>query len=101
MLPVGIGLLKGRSSSLHWAKFWIGLFSLLFASLLVFYPFLNDINSARWFDKELVGLSRHIIVIGPLLLCLVVAGWFWRTLSSSSTKLFFSNCKKSNCEMKD
>jgi hypothetical protein len=38
MIPVGIGLLKGRASSRGWAKFWIGLFSLVFGGPSGFLP---------------------------------------------------------------
>lgn len=81
MMPVGFGLLKGRSSSRRWARFWIGLFSLVSAILLICYPFFGDSYSVSWFDTELEGTSRHIMAIGMPIVLLLGGVWMWKALS--------------------
>jgi len=93
MIPVGIGLLKGRSSSRRWAKFWIGLASLMIGLLLVAYPFFGDSYSVTWFDKPLVGIPRHAMVIGFPIVLLVIARLMWRSLTSPSVAPFFDDYK--------
>lgn len=89
MTPVGFGLLRGRSSSRGWAKFWIGLFSLVFGLLLVCYPFFGDSYSVTWFDKQLVGVSRHAMAVGFPVFFLLIATWMWRSISSNSATSYF------------
>lgn len=89
MAPVGFGLLSGRSSSRGWAKFWIGLFSLVSGLLLVCYPFFGDSYSVTWFDQQLVGIPRHALAIGFPIFFLLIAAWMWRCLSSISATLYF------------
>jgi hypothetical protein len=91
MIPIGIGLLKSRSSSRGWAKFWIGLFSFVLGLLLILYPFLGDSFSLRWFDKELMGFSRHAMAIGFPIVFLSLARWMWIHLTSPATLPFFDD----------
>ncbi len=81
MIPVGFGLLKGRSSSRRWARFWIGLFSLICAVLLICYPFFSDSYSVAWFDTELEGMWRHVIAICSPVIFLIAGVWMWKALS--------------------
>ena len=98
MIPVGMGLLKGRSSSRGWAKFWIGLFSLVIGALLVFYPFFGDSYSITWFDQELAGFHRHAMAIGFPIIFLLIAWWMWRSLSLPSVAPFFDDFRNTNAE---
>ena len=91
MIPIGLGLLKGRSSSRYWAKFWIGFSSAVLGLLLVLYPFLGDSFSVRWFDAELTGGARHVMAIGFPIIFLSLARWMWIHLSSPTTKPFFDD----------
>jgi uncharacterized membrane protein HdeD (DUF308 family) len=93
MIPVGIGLLKGRASSRGWTKFWIGLFSLVFGGLLVFYPFFGDSYSVEWFDEEITGSQRHAVAIGVPIIFLLISRWMWRSLSLPSAAPFFDDFK--------
>jgi hypothetical protein len=98
MIPVGIGLLKGRASSRGWAKFWIGLFSLVFGALLVFYPFFGESYSVEWFDEQVTGGQRHAIAIGVPIISLLIARWIWRSLSLPSVAPFFDNFQNTNAQ---
>jgi len=89
MVPVGFGLLRGRSSSRGWAKFWIGLFSLVSGMLLVCYPFFGDSYTVTWFDQQLVGISRHAMAIGFPIFFLLITAWMWRCISSTPATLYF------------
>lgn len=95
MTPVGFGLLKGRLSSRGWAKFWIGLCSLVFGLLLVCYPFFSDSYSVTWFGQQLVGISRHAMAVGFPASFLLIAAWAWRCISSDSASSFFG-CHMNN-----
>ncbi len=89
MIPVGIGLLKGRSSSRSWAKFWIGFFVLLLSALLLAYPFFSESYHVRFGHEELHGAMRHIMAVAiPILLILpgVIA---WKYLRSRKLDSFF------------
>jgi len=99
MIPVGIGLLKGRASSRGWAKFWIGLFSLVIGGLLVFYPFFGDSYSIACFDQELAGFQRHAMAIGFPIIFLLFARWMWRSLSLPSVAPFFEDSQNTNAEV--
>ena len=64
LLPVGIGLLRGKSSSRWWARFWIILGYIGCAILIgaaIFAP--SNVN-ASWFDRELSGSEAVPYVIG-------------------------------------
>ena len=98
MIPVGIGLLKGRASSRGWAKFWIGLFSLVIGGLLIFYPFFGDSYSVTWFNRELAGFGRHAMAIGFPIIFLLVARWMWRSLSLPSVAPFFDDYQNANAQ---
>ena len=98
MLPVGLGLLKGRASSRGWAKAWIRLFSLLCGIWLILYPFLGDSYSVAWFDEQLVGLPRHITAVGLPVLFLFAARWMWRRLSDPLIAPFFDDYNNQKAE---
>lgn len=98
MFPVGIGLLKGRASSRGWAKFWIGLFSLVLGGLLVFYPFFGDSYSVNWFDEELTGFLRHATAVGVPIIFLLIATWMWRSLSLPSVAPFFDDFRNTHAQ---
>ena len=96
MIPVGLGLLKGRSSSRGWAKFWIGLFSLVIGLLLVCYPFFGDSYSVTWSGEQLRGFPRHAMAVGLPVVFLLIARWMWRCLSDPTNAPFFDDHKNQN-----
>jgi len=55
MLPVGIGLLRGKPSSLRWAKAWIKFGYALFAFLVIVANIFPDSASASWFGRDYNG----------------------------------------------
>ena len=80
MIPVGIGLLKGRLSSLGWAKLWIGLFFLLVLAITCAYPFDPGSYSVTWFGAEIQGPLRHLAVVGISATLMGLLLWGWRIL---------------------
>ena len=98
LVPVGLGLLKGRSSSVGWAKFWIGLFSLISLLLLICYPFFADSYSVTWLDDQLVGFRRHVMAVGFPIVFLSIAFWMWRRLTDPSNLRFFNNHKNQKAQ---
>lgn len=55
LLPVGLGLIKGRKSSFRWARIWV-YFGYFLCLGLVFATTLNlGHTTATWFGKRLVG----------------------------------------------
>ena len=91
MIPVGLGLLKGRSSSRGWAKFWIALFAVISGILLLFYPFLGGSYTMTIFGRPLAGTERHLVAVGLPVLTLLLARWMWRILTSPATAPFFDD----------
>jgi hypothetical protein len=89
MIPVGIGLLKGRFSSRFWAKVWIGFFVVFVSALLLAYPFFSESYHVRFGSEELHGAMRHIVAVTiPALLILpgVIA---WKYLRGRKLDSFF------------
>lgn len=88
MIPVGFGLLKGRASSVKWAKIWVGLFAALVVVLTGGYVFWGDSYHVHWFNRELVGIQRHLMVAlsAFALLGLFLLGW--KILVSSAVRAF-------------
>ena len=98
MLPVGIGLLNGKASSRKWAKFWIGLFSVVIGGFLIFYPFFGNSYSVSWFDNELTGFPRHVMAVGFPIVVPLVARWMWRSLSLPAVAPFFDDFQPLNAQ---
>ena len=82
MIPVGIGLLKGRSSSRSWAKFWIGFFVVLLSALLLAYPFFSESYHIRFGHEELHGAMRHIVAVTIPILLILPGAFAWKYLRS-------------------
>ncbi|TDU63158.1 hypothetical protein EI77_04479 [Prosthecobacter fusiformis] len=86
MIPVGFGLLKGRASSVMWAKVWIGLGAAFLLVVAVGYVFWGDSYHVHWFHQELHGMKRHLMVV---LSSAVLLGLFhlgWKILGSASVR---------------
>jgi hypothetical protein len=97
-VPVGFGLMKGRSSSRGWAKWWIGLFSLVIGGLLAFYPFFGDSYTVSWFGQPVIGTEKHFLAIGLPIAFLLVARWMWKCLDSQENAPFFDDFRRPNAE---
>jgi putative effector of murein hydrolase LrgA (UPF0299 family) len=91
MIPIAIGLLRGKDSSRIWAKIWCG-FSILVAVVLALaYPFYgyswNIIDSYGWVQ----ALGRQTVVVLGVLIILLPAMVVWRCLSTERARGFFAN----------
>jgi hypothetical protein len=91
MAPVGFGLMKGQPSSRGWAKFWIGMFSLMFLGLIIFYPFYGELYNVSFFSKPVTGTLRHFCAVGFPIGFLLMARWMWKCLVSSKNAPFFND----------
>lgn len=98
MAPVGFGLMKGRSSSRGWAKFWIGSSSFLIGGVLVFYPFVGDSWTVSWLGKPVTGTEREFLAFGFPIAFLLMARWMWKCLVSKETAPFFDDFCQPNAE---
>jgi peptidoglycan/LPS O-acetylase OafA/YrhL len=96
LLPVGIGLLRGKPRSQWWARFWIVL-GYLFCVLLMVMAIVSPQNAhASWFGKE-IGGSRAVPYV--LLMAALSAGAFMvvhKLLYSEKAKLYFNRASESN-----
>src|SRR5690242_8259267 len=64
LLPVGIGLLRGRASSQWWARFWIILGYIALIALVCFVLAFPQNAKASWFDTEIRGSRAVPYVLG-------------------------------------
>lgn len=98
MAPVGFGLMKGRSSSRGWARFWIILFSLVFGGLLIFYPFYGDSYKISCFGQPVTGTLRHFYAVGFPTALLLMARWMRMCLASPKYAPFFDDFRIQEAE---
>lgn len=90
LVPVGIGILGGRSSSVFWGRFWAGFFCALMVAMAFAYPVIGHIYKVRLSGEELHGWPRHLIgTLLPTLFALVMA-LCWRWLGSPAHQAFVS-----------
>lgn len=91
LLPVGIGLLRGKSSSRFWAKFWI-ILGYIGLALMIGLVLVQPGNAkASWFGSEIHGgrAVPYVVLIGGLFgIGLVVCH---RLISSPKASAYLSN----------
>lgn len=86
LLPVGLGLLKGKPSSRRWALFWAGLTGI---SIAVAYVVLLVSDGPAGTESAAVGWLRVIFYTVPAVMlagCIAI----WRALASSKALAFFA-----------
>jgi len=88
MIPVGFGLLKGRASSVMWAKVWIGLFAALMVVLAVGYVLWGDSYHVHLFHQELYGIQRHLMAALSSFVILGLCLLGWKILVSTAVRAF-------------
>lgn len=89
-IPVGVGLIKGRSSSRWWAKFWIGL--LFVVCLIVAGLFVLQVDMTPSFHgKKLLFPGAETLVILFFLTSGILGVCAWRALSSPKNAPFFDD----------
>ncbi len=89
MIPVGIGLLKGRASSRSWAKFWIGLFLLVVTTFAIAYWVVPERFHVSLGSEEAHGMMRHVIAVTIPALLIVAGVSCWKYLSNQKLDAFF------------
>lgn len=92
MLPVGLGLLRGRSSSIWWAKFWLGFGMVVCAVALVMVIDAFNRHSLQvvWFGTKIEVKDRlgYLITLAMPCLYLAIHLACWRVVSSLRTHQF-------------
>ena len=89
LLPVGIGLLRGKPSSQWWARFWIILGYIgcgLLVSAAIVWP---DAAYATWFDSQLRGPAAVPYVVGMATLSAVLLVVTHKLFYSDKANEFF------------
>lgn len=90
MLPVGIGLLRGKRSSQWWAGVWI-ILGYCMMGLLVLFTFVMPQNvSATWFGNRIRGPSAIPYVFFVAIVCTVVLNVVHRLLYSEKSNAYFN-----------
>lgn len=89
MLPVGIGLFKGKVSSRWWARLWIILGYVLCAALMVMSLVKPSWAAAEWFGRKLSGSAAVPYVWGFSVGLLVILVVLHRLLYSAKADLYF------------
>jgi hypothetical protein len=89
LLPVGIGLLRGRASSQWWARFWIILGYILVGFLVVLAILFPYAINATWRGETIRGPAAVPYVIGLSVLACVPLVIIHRLLYSEKAIAFF------------
>jgi hypothetical protein len=90
MLPVGVGLLRGKRSSQWWARFWI-ILGYCMMGLLVMLAFAMPHNvNATWFGNRIRGPSAIPYVIFVAIVFTAVLNVVHRLLYSEKSNAYFN-----------
>jgi len=90
LLPVGIGLLRGKLRSQWWARFWI-ILGYIFCVILVVLAIVSPRNAhASWFGREIAGSQAipYILLFSALLAVSLVV--MHRLLYSEKAVAYFN-----------
>lgn len=89
LLPVGIGLLRGKTSSLGWAKFWIVLGWLVCGLGIVLVFIFPQKAYVTWFDNKIQGPEAVPLVVGVALAVILALLVMYILLASDKSKAYF------------
>ncbi len=89
LLPVGIGLLRGKASSQWWARFWIILGYIGCGLLVIIVLAAPESAHATWFDTTIRGPDAVPYVIGVALVGAVLLVVMHKLLYSEKANRFF------------
>jgi len=95
MLPVGIGLLRGKPRSQWWARFWI-ILGYILCALLVMIVILSPGNAhASWLGREIRGSGAipYVLLVSALLAVALIA--MHKLLYSEKAKVYFNRTSES------
>ena len=96
MLPVGIGLLRGKLRSQKWAGFWI-ILGYIFCALLVVLVMVSPGNAhASWFGTELRGSRAIPYVLLMSVVFAVALNAMHKLLYSAKAKAYFNRTSEQN-----
>ena len=90
MLPVGIGLFKGKPSSRWWARFWIILGYLLCGAMLILGTAKPSWIHADWFGRKLEGSEALLYMWIASFAMLAVLILLHKLLYSAKAEAYFS-----------
>ena len=88
LLPVGLGLLAGKLSSLSWAKFWVGFGWAVIVLALVVAVIRPDVVHSSWNGRELTGRDALPTVFGVSAGVALILYGIWRLLKSQTTEAY-------------
>lgn len=94
LLPVGIGLLRGKPRSQWWARIWIILGYLLCAFLVVVVFVAPENAHASWFEHEIRGPAAIPYVLLVLAILAVVFISTHKLLYSDRAKAYFNRSEQ-------
>lgn len=86
MIPIGIGMLRGKRDSVWWAKSWVVLGSLFVLYIFLSYPFVGENYNVHFFGRELHGIARILMVLFVSFVLLGFSGIAWIVLNSRSVR---------------
>jgi hypothetical protein len=90
MLPVGIGLLRGKSSSQWWARFWIIIGYCIMGLLILLTLAMPQNAYANWFGNRILGPSAVPYVILVAFVYTVALVVVHRLLYSEKSNAYFN-----------
>ncbi len=91
LLPVGVGLLRGRSRSQWWARFWI-ILGYIVCAVLIGAAVISPQNvSASWYDRDLRGPEAVPYVIAGSICLALLLYFVHRLLYSPRADAYFNS----------
>lgn len=90
MLPVGIGLFKGKASSRWWARFWIILGYILWGAMMILSAVKPSWTQAAWFGRKLEGSEALPYVWAVSLASFAILILLHKLLYSAKSEAYFS-----------
>ena len=88
LLPVGLGLLAGKLSSVSWAKFWVGFGWAVIVLALVVAVIRPEVVHSSWNGREMTGRDALPMVFGVSAGVAVMLYGIWRLLKSEPTEAY-------------
>ncbi len=88
MIPIGLGMLRGKRDSVWWAKALVVLSSLFVLWMLLRYPFAEASYHVHFFGRELHGIARVVMVLVVSGVLLSLSGIAWIILNSKPVRAY-------------
>lgn len=91
MIPIAIGLLRGKNSSRIWAKIWCGFWILVAIVVAIAFPLYGHSWTVTDPFGWIIRWGMGTAVLVGILIVLVPSFVIWRCLSTGNTREFFVN----------